>query len=126
LRSIGAILKKGIDALAVTETYELAQTAAASVVPAIYPPYIRGEAYLSLKQGAQAAAEFQKIIDRPGIVVNNPNGIMAYLGLARACALQGDDAKARVAYQNLFVKWKDADADLPVLLQAKAEYAKLK
>jgi hypothetical protein len=59
-------------------------------------------------------------------VLNNPNAIMAYLGLARAYALQGDDAKARVAYQNLFAKWKDADADLPVLLQAKAEYAKLK
>jgi hypothetical protein len=56
---------------------------------------------------------------------NNPNGIMAYLGLARAYTLAGHDAKARVAYQNLFAKWKDADADLPALLQAKQEYAKL-
>ena len=118
--------QKAIDALAVTQKYEFAQTAASSVIPALYPSYIRGEAYLALKQGPEAAAEFQKIIDNPGLAVNNPNGIMAYLGLARAYAVQGDDAKARVAYQNLFAKWKDADPDLPVLLQAKAEYAKLK
>ena len=96
------------------------------VNPALYPTYIRGNAYLALKQGKEAAAEFQKIIDHSGVVLNNPNAIMAYLGLARAYALQGDDAKARVAYQNLFAKWKDADPDLPVLVQAKAEYAKLK
>ena len=118
--------KKAIDELAAASKYELGQIQLSAITPALYAPYVRGEVYLALKQGAQAAAEFQKIIDRPGVVVNNPNGIMAYLGLARAYALEGDDAKARVAYQNLFAKWKDADADLPVLLQAKAEYAKLK
>ncbi len=118
--------QKAIDELAGAEKYELAQTGTSGIIPALYPPYVRGEAYLALKHGAQAATEFQKIIDHAGVVVNNPNAIMAYLGLARAYAMQGDDAKARVAYQNLFAKWKDADADLPVLLQAKAEYAKLK
>jgi eukaryotic-like serine/threonine-protein kinase len=118
--------RKAIDELAAAEKYELGQIQLSAVTPALYAPYVRGVAYLALKQGAQAAAEFQKIIGLPGVVVNNPNGIMAYLGLARAYAVQGDDAKARVAYQNLFGKWKDADPDLPVLLQAKAEYAKLK
>jgi tetratricopeptide (TPR) repeat protein len=118
--------QKAIDELAAASKYELGQIQLSAITPALYAPYVRGEAYLALKQGAQAAAEFQKIIDRPGVVVNNPNGILAYLGLARAYAVQGDDAKARVAYQNLFAKWKDADPDLPVLLQAKAEYAKLK
>jgi serine/threonine protein kinase/tetratricopeptide (TPR) repeat protein len=118
--------QKAIDELAAASKYELGQIQLSAITPGLYAPCVRGEAYLALKQGAQAAAEFQKIIDRPGIVVNNPNGIMAYLGLARAYAVEGDDAKARVAYQNLFAKWKDADPDLPVLVQAKAEYAKLK
>ncbi len=118
--------QKALDELVVAQKIELGQTGVSNITPSLYIPYIRGEAYLALKQGNEAAAEFQKIIDHPGIVVNSPNGIMAYLGLARAYAVQGDDAKARVAYQNLFAKWKDADPDLPVLLQAKAEYAKLK
>jgi eukaryotic-like serine/threonine-protein kinase len=118
--------QKAVEELATAEKYELGQIQLSAITPGVYAPYVRGEAYLALKQGAQAAAEFQKVVDRPGVVVNNPNGIMAYLGLARAYALQGDDAKARVAYQNLFAKWKDADADLPALLQARAEYAKLK
>jgi tetratricopeptide (TPR) repeat protein len=122
----GRDAQKAIDKLAVAEKYEMGQTGTSNIIPAAYPPYIRGEAYLALKQGAEAAMEFQKIIDHAGVVVNNPNGIMAYLGLARAYAVGGDDAKARVAYQNLFAKWKDADPDLPALLQAKAEYAKLK
>ncbi len=118
--------QKALDELASAQKYELGQSAIGNVTPGLYIPYIRGEAYLALKQGKEAAAEFQKIIDRSGVVINNPNAIMAYLGLARAYAVAGDDAKARVAYQNLFAKWKDADPDLPVLLQAKAEYAKLK
>ncbi len=118
--------QKAIDELRGTEKYELGQVGTGLVNPALYPAYIRGNAYLALKQGKEAAAEFQKIIDHSGVVLNNPNAIMAYLGLARAYAVQGDDAKAHVAYQNLFAKWKDADPDLPVLVQAKAEYAKLK
>jgi predicted Zn-dependent protease len=65
-------------------------------------------------------------MDARGVVINGPNGAAAYIGLARAYALQGDTAKARVAYQNFFALWKDADPDVPILLQAKAEYTKLK
>jgi eukaryotic-like serine/threonine-protein kinase len=88
--------------------------------------YVRGQAYLQLHQGAEAAAEFQKIVDHPGVVLNELTGALAHLGLARAYALQGDDAKARLAYQDFFALWKDADSDVPVLKDAKAEYAKLK
>ena len=86
--------------------------------------YLRGEAYLQTKQGAQAAAEFQKFLDHRGIVWNCWSGALAHLGLARAYALQGDTAKARTAYQDFLALWKDADPDIPILQQAKAEYAK--
>jgi len=69
--------------------------------------------------------EFQKIIDHPGIVWIYPLGVLAHLGLGRAYALQGDTAKSRAAYQDFLTIWKDADPDIPVLKQAKAEYAKL-
>jgi eukaryotic-like serine/threonine-protein kinase len=118
--------QKAIDLLANAQKFELGQIQLSAITPGVFAPYVRGEAYLALKQGAQAATEFQKVIDNRGVVVNGPHGIMAYMGLARAYAVEGDDAKARVAYQNLFAKWKDADPDLPVLLQAKAEYAELK
>jgi eukaryotic-like serine/threonine-protein kinase len=83
------------------------------------------EAYLSEQQGQLAAAEFQKILDHRGIVLNEPIGALAHLGLARAYALQGDTAKAKSAYQDFLTLWKDADPDIPILKQAKAEYAKL-
>jgi ATP/maltotriose-dependent transcriptional regulator MalT len=88
--------------------------------------YVRGEAYLVAKRGAEAAAEFQKILAHRGIVVNEPIAATARLGLARAYAMQGDSAKARAAYEDFFALWKDADPDVPVLVAAKAEYAKLK
>ena len=87
---------------------------------------MRGEAYLAAHQSSEAAAEFQKILDHRGIVVNEPIGALAPLGLARAYVLQGDTAKARAAYQDFLALWKDADADIPILIGAKAEYAKLK
>ena len=87
---------------------------------------LRGEAYLAAMQGAAAAAEFQKILDHPGMVVNDPIGALAHLGLGRAYALAGDSAKAKTAYQDFFALWKNADPDIPILIQAKAEYAKLK
>jgi predicted Zn-dependent protease len=87
---------------------------------------VRGEAYLTAHQGSEAGVEFQKILDHRGIVVNEPIGALAYLGLARAYALQGDTAKARAAYKDFLTIWKDADPDIPVFKQAKAEYAKLK
>jgi DNA-binding winged helix-turn-helix (wHTH) protein/tetratricopeptide (TPR) repeat protein len=91
----------------------------------VRPPYLRGEAYLMLHDGKAAAAQFQSFIDHPGVVYNTPWGALARLGLARAYALQGDKAKARAAYQNFLTLWKDADPDIPILKEAKAEYAKL-
>jgi eukaryotic-like serine/threonine-protein kinase len=90
------------------------------------PVYVRGEAWLMLHDGNRAAAEFQKFIDHRGVVMNFPWGALARLGLARAYALQGDTAKARAGYQDFLTLWKDADPDIPVLKEAKAEYAKLK
>ena len=89
------------------------------------PTYLRGQAYLQLHQGKEAAAEFQKILDHPGVVVNQSTGALARLGLARAYAMQGETTKARAAYQDFLTLWKDADPDIPILIQAKAEYAKL-
>jgi len=92
---------------------------------AMYPVFVRGEAYLAAHRGTEAAAEFQKILDHRGIVLNEPIGALAHLGLARAYAMQGDTAKSKNAYQDFLTLWKDADADIPILIAAKAEYAKL-
>jgi serine/threonine protein kinase/tetratricopeptide (TPR) repeat protein len=94
------------------------------------PVYVRGEAYLALHDGKSAAAEFQKFIDHYGLVGNFPWGALARLGMARAYALEADAdpavrGKARAAYENFLTLWKDADPDIPILKQAKAEYAKL-
>jgi serine/threonine protein kinase/tetratricopeptide (TPR) repeat protein len=91
----------------------------------IYPAYLRGLAYLAQKNGPAAAAEFQKFLDHTGIVQNFLLGSLAHLQLARAYVLSGDTAKAKSAYQDFFVLWKDADSDIPILKEAKAEYAKL-
>ena len=87
---------------------------------------MRGEAYLAAHQGHEAVAEFQKILDHRGIVLNEPIGALAHLQLGRAYALQGDTPKARAAYQDFLGLWKDADPDIPVLQRANAEYAKLR
>ena len=92
----------------------------------LYPVYVRGEAYLAAHQGSEAAAEFQKILDHRGIVLNEPIGALAHLQIGRAYAMQGDTAKARAAYQDFLTLWKDADPDIPILKEAKSEYAKLK
>ncbi len=91
----------------------------------LYPVYVRGLAYLAAHQGAQAAAEFQKIIDRPGLAENEVIAPLAHLGLARARALSGDKPGARKAYQDFLALWQHADTGIPILQQAKAEYAKL-
>lgn len=91
----------------------------------LYPLYARGEAYLILHDGKRAAVEFQKFIDHRGVVENSILGALARLGLARAYAVQGDTAKARAAYQDFLMLWKDADPDIPILIAAKSEYAKL-
>ena len=92
----------------------------------LYPAYIRGQAQLLARNGTGAATEFQKFLDHRGIVLNFPLGALAHLGLARAYALSGDTAKSRTAYQDFFNLWKDADPDIPILKEAKAEYEKLK
>jgi hypothetical protein len=117
-----------------TNAIELLQVAApyqlASPQPfqlgTLYPAYMRGQAYLAAGQGDAAAQEFQKILDHRGVVLNFPLGALARLGLARAGALNGDPAKAKPAFQDFFVVWKDADSDIPILKEARAEYAKLK
>ena len=86
---------------------------------------MRGNAYLAALKGTEAAAEFQKFSDHRGMVGNSPLGAVARIGLARAYAMQGDTANAKAAYQDFLTLWKDADADIPVLIAAKAEYAKL-
>jgi DNA-binding winged helix-turn-helix (wHTH) protein/predicted Zn-dependent protease len=93
--------------------------------PNLYPIYVRGEAYLAAREGREAAAEFQKILDHRGIVINEPIGALAHLQLGRAYALLGDHVKAKSAYQDFLTLWKEADPDIGVLKQAKAEYAKL-
>ena len=92
---------------------------------ALYPVYLRGAAYVAAHQGSTAAAEFQKILDHPSVVLNEPIGALTHLGLARAYALSGDTTKAKTAYQNFLALWKDADPDIPILKEAKAEYAML-
>jgi tetratricopeptide (TPR) repeat protein/predicted Ser/Thr protein kinase len=92
----------------------------------LYPVYVHGQAYLAARQGSEAVVEFQKILEHRGVVGNHLIGALARLGLARAYAVQGDIAKARVAYQDFLTLWKDADPDIPILIAAKAEYAKLK
>ncbi len=90
------------------------------------PQYVRGQAYLKLNKGAEAAAEFQKILSHRGWSVRGVLYPLAYVGLARGAILQGDTAKARKAYQGFFALWKDADPDTPILIEAKREYEKLK
>ena len=107
--------------------YELGQTTFSGEYAwnGLYPVFVRGEAYLSAHQGSNAAAEFQKILDYRGIVWNSPIGALAHLQIGRAYAMAGDTAKAEAAYQDFLTLWKDADPDIPILKQAKGEYAKL-
>src|SRR5207247_635430 len=91
----------------------------------LYPVYLRGEAYLVARQGQAAVIEFQKFLDHRGIVINFPIGALAHLQLGRAYAMNSDTAKAKSAYHDFLSLWKDADPDILILKQAKAEYAKL-
>ena len=111
--------------MAETEDNSLISTCSLSRLSCLLPIYVRGEAYLAAHQGRAAAAEFQKIIDHPGIVLNELIGALAHLQLGRAYAMQGDSAKAKTAYQDFLALWEDADPDIPILKKAKAEYAKL-
>ena len=118
--------QKALEELRLAAPYELALPAIGFYNwPNLYPVYVRGEAYLAAHQGKLAAAEFQTILDHWGIVLNEPIGALAHLGLGRAYAMQADNAKAKAAYQDFLKLWKDADPDIPILKQAKAEYGKL-
>jgi tetratricopeptide (TPR) repeat protein len=134
LPSLGALLAlsqgepaKAVEQLRVAVPYELG-TAPSSFVGffgTFYPIYVRGEAYLAAHQYAEAAAEFQKILDHRRIVFSDPIGALARWRLGKAFALSGDKTRAKTAYQDFLTLWKDADPDIPILKQAKAEYAKL-
>jgi eukaryotic-like serine/threonine-protein kinase len=91
----------------------------------LLPVYLRGQAYLRMRAGKEAAIEFQKVVDHRGVAPLSVLHMLARPGLARAYALQGDTAKSRAAYQEFLTLWKDADPDVPILKEAKAEYAKL-
>jgi len=118
---------KAIELLQVAVPYDLGMPRSATFAyfGALYPVYVRGQAYLAAHQGVEASREFQKIVDHPGITIGDAFGVLAHLGLARAYALTGNTPKARAAYQDFFTLWKDADSGIPVLKLAKAEYAKL-
>jgi serine/threonine protein kinase/Flp pilus assembly protein TadD len=116
---------KAVDLLQSATPYELGEGIGSLNFVCILPAYIRGEAYLGAKQASAAASEFQKILDHRGLVSNCWTGALAHLGLARAYALSADIAKARTNYQDFLALWKDADPSLPILQQAKSEYAKL-
>ena len=117
--------QQAIDILQAALPVELGQSLSTQGPPCLYPVYVRAEAYLAAGQGSAAAAEFQKLIDHRGITWSCTTGALARLGLGRAYSLAGDKTKARAAYQDFFALWKDADPDIPVLKQARAEYAKL-
>jgi eukaryotic-like serine/threonine-protein kinase len=117
--------ERAVQALAVASPYELGVPGSSTFWTNLYPVYVRGQAFLASHQGAQAAAEFQKIVDWRGVVGNEPIGALAHLGLARSYALAGDPAKSRAAYTALLTLWKDADPNILILKQATSEFAKL-
>ena len=116
--------RKALEGLQVASPHELGIPGDVFYGP-LYPVYVRGLAYLALHQGQEAAAEFQKVLDHRGIVVSDPIGAVARLQLGRAFALTGDKTKAKTAYQDFLTLWKDADPDIPLLKQARTEYARL-
>jgi eukaryotic-like serine/threonine-protein kinase len=118
---------KAIELLEVAAPYELGAIGDSSVgfSGSLYAIYVRGIAYLAARKGGEAVREFQKILDNPGIAVSDPIGALAHVQLGRAFALSADQNKAKAAYQEFLSLWKNADPDIPILRQAKAEYAQL-
>jgi len=120
-----------IELLRPAATYEFAQPgisffgAGGVAFGAMYPTYVRGLAYLALRKDAEAAAEFQKILDHRGVVLEDPIGALARLQLARAWTMTGDRAKAKAMYEEVLRVWKDADPAVPVISEAHAEYVRL-
>jgi DNA-binding winged helix-turn-helix (wHTH) protein/tetratricopeptide (TPR) repeat protein len=119
---------KAIELLSIAAPYDLGAPPSSFLAffGALYPIYVRGEAYLAARQGAEAAAEFQKILDHRGIVVSDPIGALAHLQLGRALVMSGDKVKAKTAYEEFLTLWKDADRDIPILKQAQAEYGRIR
>jgi serine/threonine protein kinase/tetratricopeptide (TPR) repeat protein len=118
--------QKAIELLRTASEYELGEPVQWPAHGTLYPVYVRGDAYLRAGDGVRAVTEFQKMIDHRGIVANLPLGALAHLQLGRAYKLAGNAGKAREAYAAFLVVWLHADSDIPILKQAKAEYAKLK
>jgi serine/threonine protein kinase/tetratricopeptide (TPR) repeat protein len=114
------------EGLKLAEPYELGVSGSSTFWTNAYPVYVRGQALLAARRGPEAAAEFEKILEWPGVVVNEPIGVLAHLGSARAFAMEGETSKSRAAYEDFFNLWKDADPGIPLLLAARAEYAKLR
>ncbi len=131
LRALLALSQKtpldAIERLQTALPYDLAMpgTAFFARFGGLYPAYVRGQAYLEAGQGREAATEFQKVLDHPGIVLADPIGALANLQLGRAYVVSGDVGKAKNAYQDFLTLWKDADRDIPIFKQAQAEYAKM-
>ena len=131
LRALSALAHRApLDAIerlqrALPYDFALPGTAFFAKFGGLYPAYVRGQAYLEARQGREAAAEFQKVLDHRGIVYADPIGALAHLQMGRAYIVSGDMANAKKAYEDFLTLWKDADADIPILKQARAEYAKL-
>lgn len=119
---------RAIDLLQAAAPYELGYQGSSTVgfSGSLYPVYVRGESYMKARRGPEAAAEFAKVLAHRGIVAADPIGALAHLQLGRALVLAGGNTRARAAYQDFLSLWKDADADIPILQQAKAEYARLR
>jgi eukaryotic-like serine/threonine-protein kinase len=118
---------RAVDLLQVSMPYELGEPPSSffGYYGALYPVYVRGEAYLALNRGPEAVREFQKIIEHRGIVVSDPIGALVHLQLGRALVLSGDETKAKAAYQDFLTIWKDAEPAIPILKRARAEYTNL-
>jgi serine/threonine protein kinase/tetratricopeptide (TPR) repeat protein len=136
LRALAALKvddpSRAIELLRPAATYEFAQPgisfygAGGVAFGAMYPTYVRGMAYLELRRAAEAAAEFQKILDHPGVVLEDPMGTLARLQLARTWTMAGDAGKAKASYEDVLGLWKYADSQIPVVMEARAEYARLR
>jgi eukaryotic-like serine/threonine-protein kinase len=132
LRGLAALRKdkpsESVERLQIALPYELAANGlnySSLYLGGLHSAYVRGEALIAARRYAEAAAEFQKILDHRGIVALDPIGVLAHLQLGRAFALSRDRTKAKAAYEAFLALWKDADTDIPILKSAKAEYARL-
>jgi tetratricopeptide (TPR) repeat protein len=114
-----------VERLQIALRYELAANGILGYMGGLHSAYVRGQAFVAARRYAEAAAEFQKILDHRGIVGLDPIGVLAYLQLGRVHALSGDKTKAKAAYEAFLALWKDADPDVPILKSAKAEYVRL-